>query len=198
MTSKISVIALVAGIATLLLIAVSVFVPWWQFKVGTPALAVMDFSPVNFNVNLFGVAFNVPLIWAMNVATLLTLAAGAIVLLVYAVKPTKPYSKKLLSFGYNKPIYAVVLFVAELLVLTYGVGGAVGFAIPLIGSKAMALPPSLAPNGANISVNVSAGFLWPFYFAIVVVALCVATRLYHRKIADVATPGVPLKIQAQQ
>jgi hypothetical protein len=49
----------------------------------------------------------------------------------------------------------------------------------------------MAPDGTSISVNVSAGLGWPFYFAIVVAGLCVVTRVYHRKIAVADTKLLP-------
>jgi hypothetical protein len=53
----------------------------------------------------------------------------------------------------------------------------------------------MGPDGLNINVVVSAGFGWPFYFAIVVAGLCVAARLYHRKV--VADPMLPPEPQMQ-
>jgi hypothetical protein len=45
-------------------------------------------------------------------------------------------------------------------------------------------------RGVNVSVGVSAGFGWPFYFAVVVAGLCVAARFCHQKV-DVADGVVP-------
>ena len=63
----------------------------------------------------------------------------------------------------------------------------------------MSLPQNMAPDGTSISVDVSAGFVWPFYFAIVVAGLCVAARIYHRKLvaADSVLPPPPPSIAAQ-
>ncbi len=116
--NKINIIALIAGISTLLLIAISVFVPWWQFTVGKPTIAQVNFSPVNFNLAFLGSQVTVPLIWATNLACFLTLLSGGIIMLIYSLKPNKSYSKKLLGFGYKQPLFAVVLFVIELIALT--------------------------------------------------------------------------------
>ncbi len=68
-----------------------------------------------------------------------------------------------------------------------------GFDFPMSGSGSLSLPQGMAPDGANISVAVSAGFGWPFYFAIVVAGLCIAARVYHRKInVDTALPNHPV------
>ena len=97
MTNKTNYVALVAGILSLVLVAVSWFVPWWQITIGNPgnqAIASVNFSPVNFNFSFFTTLLTVPIIWALNIASLLTLLAGGIALVVYAVMPAKSYSKK--------------------------------------------------------------------------------------------------------
>ena len=182
MDRKYNWLALAAGISTLLLILVSLFVPWWQLTVGDPAIANANLSPVNMNFGLLGTSLTIPLVWALNIATLLSLAAGAIVMLIYAIKPAKPYSKSLLGFAWNKPLFAVVLFAIEVVVLTVLPNAFVGFGFPLAGSANVQLPQSIA-EGANISVGVSTGFMWPFLFAIIVAGLGVAARIYHRKLA---------------
>lgn len=189
---KINLIALIAGVSTLLLIAVSVFVPWWQFTVGKPAFAQVNFSPVNLNFSILGNPITIPLIWAMNLACLLTLASGGIVLLIYSLMPSKPYAKRLLGFGYKKPLYAVILFVIELFSLSALAGVFSGFSVPLMGSGILQVPQQMIPGGGvSISVTVLAGFGWPFYFAIAVAGLCIAARLYHRKISPPLQPAPP-------
>ena len=102
MANNINIVALVAGVLTMVLLAVSVFVPWWLFSVGAPAIAQINFSPLNFNVGLLGTTITLPIIFAFNMAALLTLLAGGIVMLIYSVKANKSYSKKLLSFRLQK------------------------------------------------------------------------------------------------
>jgi hypothetical protein len=192
MQNKINILALIAGISTLVLIVVSIFVPWWHLAVGSPAIASVGVSPVNLNLDLLGNVFTIPIIYALNIASALTLAAGGIVMLIYSIKPNQPYSNKLLGFGYKKPLYAVILFIISMFALSYLVQRFSGFAFPLLGSSSLSLPQGMAPDGVNISVAVSAGFGWPFYFAIVVAGLCVAARLYHPKVkVDTALPPPP-------
>jgi hypothetical protein len=181
---KINYVALVAGVLSLVLIAFSWFVPWWQLTVGTPAIATVNFSPVNFNFSLFNTMLTVPIIWALNIASLLTLLAGGIALVVYAVMPAKTYSKQILGFGYKKPLYALILFIIELVVLYFSATLISGVSFPIMGSGALSLPASIAPGGVSVSVAVYTAFGWTFYFAIAVVALCVVARFYHPKIAE--------------
>ena len=193
MQSKINIIALAAGISTLLLIAISIFVPWWRLAVGNPAIASVNVSPVNLNLALLGDSLTIPLVYALNIASALSLASGGIIMLIYSVRPNRSYSKKLLGFGYKKPLYSVILFIVALLSMSFMVQRFSGFAIPLAGSGAMSLPGSMVPDGVNVSVAVSAGFGWPFYFALVVAGLCVAARVYHRKLVanDAVLPPPP-------
>ena len=191
MQNKTNPIALVAGILTLVLISTSIFVPWWSLRVGTPTIASIEVSPVNLNLALMGNSLIFPLIYALNIASAITLAAGGMIMIIYGLKPNKPYSMKLLGWGYKKPLFAVILFSAGLLVMFFLVPHFSGFTIPLTGSSILSLPQGMGPDGTNISVNVSAGFGWPFYIAIVVAGLCVVTRVYHRKIAVTNTTILP-------
>ena len=182
MKNKINIIALAAGISTLLLIVISIFVPWWQLVVGNPSIATVNVSPVNLNLALLDNSLiTVPLVLAINIAVALTLAAGSIIMLIYSLKPNKPYSMKLLGFGYKKPLYAVITFVIGLFVMSIAVQRFSGLTVPLLGSGVMSLPNNMV-QGANISVDVSAAFGWPFYFAIVVAGLCIAARFYHKRV----------------
>jgi hypothetical protein len=188
MTRQYNYVALAAGILTIVLISASVFVPWWQFAVGNPAFATVNFSPVNFNFALFNTLLTVPILWALNIACLLTLLAGGVAMLVYSVLPNKSYSKQILGFGYKKPFYALILFIVELLILYFSATMLTGMSFPLIGSTMLALPSALAPGGISVSVVVSAAFGWTFYLAVAVVVLCIAARVFHRKVS--ASPPV--------
>jgi|WetSurMetagenome_2_1015567.scaffolds.fasta_scaffold10871_5 hypothetical protein len=188
---KINALALAAGVTTLVLIAASYFIPWWQLTVGNPVLATVNFSPLNLNFALFNNIITIPLIWALNISCLLTLLAGGLILIIYSVVPTKPYASRLLGYGYKQPLIAVILFVIEVVGLTLSVKAFTGFNFPLIGAGTVGLPAGLAPAGISISVDISAAFLWPFYLAIVVTVLCIAARFYHRKIAKAISTQFP-------
>ncbi len=127
------------------------------------------------------------MIWALNLASLLILLAGGIALILYAVFPTKPYAKSILGFGYKKPLYALVLFLIELVILYSSATLLTGVSFPMVGTTSLKLPSAFIPGGMSVSVNVSATFGLTFYFAIAVVVLCILARLYHRKVE-----GLPL------
>ena len=196
MSKQIDYLALAAGILSIVLIAVSWVVPWWQFIVGSPAIATVNFSPVNFNFALFNTMLTVPIIWALNIAALLTLLAGGIAMILYSVMPTKSYAEKIFGFGYKKPFYALLLFLIELGILYGSATILTGFSFPLMGASVLTLPSSIAPGGISVSVAVSAGFGWTFYLAIAVVVLCIMARIFRGKVMKTSTaPPAPQSVQ---
>jgi hypothetical protein len=185
MMEKINFVGLAAGISSLILIAISFFIPWWQFTASSPANVQVRFSPVNFNLSHAGISLAIPLVLALNIACLLTLMAGGIALVVYSLKPTKPYSKQLLGFGYKKPIYTLVAFIAILIALPIIIQSFSGINIPFNSSV------TITPHGSSQSANISTIINWPFYFAIVVTGLSIATRMVHGKVAKSAVLPSP-------
>jgi hypothetical protein len=179
MSRIINWLGVAAGATSLLLLVVSLFMPWWQLTIGDNLITV-NASPINMNFGLFGSQFTIPLLWALNIGIILTFAAAGIILLIYSVVPTKSYAKDLLGFSYKKPIYAFVFFLAGLVALV-AVAGVLNVNVPLMGVADVSLPTSIT-MGATISAAVSATFLLPFWLSVITVALCIATRLYHPRI----------------
>lgn len=180
MNRAINWFGLAAGITTIVLIAVSLFEPWWIVQVGA-GLFQINTSPLNTNFSLVGSQpFAIPIIWALNLASILTMAAGGILMLVYSLIPAKPYSRKLLDFSYKKPLYAVIFFVVSLLSLVIVARSAFGIDIPIIGSEAVRLPQSMT-FGTTVTALVISSFAWPFWLSIAVAGLCVCARLFHEK-----------------
>jgi hypothetical protein len=193
MQAKVSWIGIAAGVTTLILIAVSLIVPWWHFTAGNPTphpFIDVGFSPVNLNFVVVETAVNIPIIWALNMVTLLSLLASGIIMLIYAVLPTKPYAKKLLSFSYKTPLITVILFVVELVVLSLMAKAIAGVNFPLTGSAFIQFPQSIT-GGFSAGVITIAMFEWPFYFGIAVAALSLAARLYHGKLMRMPQSAQP-------
>lgn len=171
---------LAGGLTIVVLIAISLFVPWWQLTVGDD-LVRANASPINTNFNFAGTSFTIPLIWALNVASIIFLSAGGIAMLVYSVSPSKSYSEKLLGFSYKKPLYAILLFVVVLVLITFLVKSVLDFEVPLLGSIETTLPAEIT-NGTKISVLMSANFVWPFWLAVLATTLCIMAKFYHKRI----------------
>ena len=75
MVRKINWFGMAAGIITLIVLVISFYFPWWQLTIGQNLIKV-NASPVNTNFGLFGGAqFTIPLIWALNLISILTFTA---------------------------------------------------------------------------------------------------------------------------
>jgi len=181
MQVKMNWFGLAGGVTIIVLIIVSLFSPWWQITVGED-LVKANVSPVNTNFNFLGNAFTIPLLWALNLSSLLALVASGIAMLIYSIMPTKSYSKHLLGFAYKKPLFILLSFVIVLFALTQIIQVMFGLNVPLTGSATATLPESMT-YGVTIAVLISAGFQWPFWLAAVAAGLCIVARLYHKRAA---------------
>jgi len=179
--AKINWFGLAGGITTIIVVAVTMLVPWWQLMVGDELLTV-NASPVNTNFGFLETGFTIPLIWAFNIVSLLTLVTSGVAMLVYSILPAKTFSKHLLGFGYKKPLFTVLFFVIGLVAVTLILQAVINFNIPLMGSTTNTLPLALG-SGVTVSVVMSAGFQWSFWLAVVAAGLCIAARLYHKKVS---------------
>ena len=179
--TKFNWFGLAGGVTTLLVIAASIFCPWWQLTVGDDLIKI-NASPVNTNFGVLDTSFTIPFIWALNIVSILTLLASGIAMLIYSLIPRKSYSKHLLGFGYKKPLFTVLFFVIGLVVTTVILQAVLSLNVPLMGSTTSTLPIPFV-SGITLSVLLSAGFQLSFWLAVVAAALCIAARLYHRKVA---------------
>ena len=179
---------LAGGVAVILLVVISLFVPWWQLTVGED-LVKANVSPIYTNFDFIGSSFTIPLLLALNVSSIILMTAGGVAVLIYSVKPTTIYSKQLLSFGYRKPLYALIFFIIGLYATTVVVKSVFGFDVPLIGSAIVTMPTEMT-QGAMVSVPMVAGFQWPFWLAVAASVLCIAARLFHPKIVPIKGPVV--------
>jgi hypothetical protein len=186
--SKINWFGFVGGALTILMIVVSMFYPWWQLTVGDDLIKI-NASPVNTNFGFLDASFTIPFIWALNVIGLLMLLLSGVAMLIYSVMPTKSFAKPLLDFGYKKPLFTFLFFVIGLVAVTMILQAVLDFNLPLMGSATNTLPIPFA-SGVTISVFLSAGFQWSFLLAVVAAALCIAARLYHKKVASTQQPAV--------
>jgi hypothetical protein len=191
MNTKINWFGLAGGVTVILVIVISMFSPWWQLTVGDN-LVNAQVSPLNTNFNFLGTAFTIPLIWVFNIVSLLTLVASGIAMIVYSVVPTKSYSKQLLYFGYRKPLYTVVFFVVVLFALTLLLQNIIGLNVPLSGSASSTAQIPFV-SGTTVDVVIAAGFGFSFWLAAVAAGLCLAARLYHKRLVTAAQKPEPVK-----
>jgi hypothetical protein len=194
MNTKINWFGLAGGVTVILVIVVSMFSPWWQLTVGDNLINA-QISPLNTNFNFIGTAFTIPLIWVFNIVSLLTLVASGIAMIAYSVVPTKSYSKQLLYFGYRKPLYTVVFFVVVLFALTLLLRNIIGLNVPLSGSASSTAQIPFV-SGTTVDVEIAAGFGFSFWLAAVAAGLCLAARLYHKRLVTAAQKPEPVKLVA--
>jgi hypothetical protein len=137
-------------------------------------------SPMNTNFGLFDTHFIVPLIYALNISSVLTFACSGTIMLIYAIAPIKPYTKELLKFAWKKPLYSVITNIIGLTLIAVITRITLGIKIPLIGTSTTTLPAQYTGNAA-ITVQLTAAFQWPLYLAITAAALCIIAKIYHDK-----------------
>jgi hypothetical protein len=178
---------LAGGAVIICLIFVSFFVPWWQLVVGD-GLVTANVSPLYTDFNFVGYWFTIPLLWALNLGSVLSMAAGGVAMLIYSIYPGKSYSKNLLGFGYKKPLISVLIFVIILVVLTQTIQALFSLTVPLVGSATSVLPETMT-YGTIVRVLITANFQWPFYLATVAAALCIAGKFYHKKLFAPSLPA---------
>jgi hypothetical protein len=179
--AKINWFGFAGGALTILMIVISMFYPWWQLTVGDDLIKI-NASPVNTNFGFLDTSFTIPFIWALNVIGLLTLLLSGVAMLIYSVMPTKSFAKPLLDFGYKKPLFTFLFFVIALVVVSVILQAVLSINLPLMGSATNTVPIPFA-SGVTLTVLLSAGFQWSFWLAAVAAGLCIAARLYHKKVA---------------
>ena len=179
--TKVNWFGFAGGVTTIVMLAASMVYPWWQLTVGDNLMTI-NVSPVNANFGFLGTSLTIPLIWALTMIGLLTLLLSGVAMIIYSLMPTKSFAKPLLDFGYKKPLFTFLFFVIGLVLFTMILQAVLDFNLPLTGSTTNTLPIPFA-SGVTISVLLSAGFHWSFWLAAVAAGLCIAARLYHKKVA---------------
>jgi hypothetical protein len=185
MKTKVNWFGIAGGTLVLLIVAISLFTPWWQLVAGED-LVKANVSPVYTNFDFMGLAFTIPLLLALNISTMILLIAGGTAMLIYSFKPSASYSERLLNFGYKKPLYSLVIFTIGLFAITLIIGYLFGFSIPLIGSKSVTLPSNLT-QGTTVNVPLATSFGFPYVLVIAASTLCIAAKLVHKRIDPAKT-----------
>jgi len=182
LAAKVNWFGLAGGISAVFLIVISIFVPWWRLMIGDN-IVTANVSPVYTNFDFKGSSFTIPLLFALNIGCIILLAVGGIVILVYSLKPDASYSKVLLKSGYWQPLFAVIVFIVGLVVMTFVVRSVWSIDVPLMGAGLTTLPANLT-QGATVNVLMEAGFQWPFILALAAAAFCIAAKLYDKKMVS--------------
>jgi len=176
---KINWPGLADGLATLALVifSLSYASPWWHLTVGQQ-LGEANVSPLNFNFTLFGASMTPPIAWFLNISCQLSLIASAVAMLISSFASNKEYSKNLINFAYKKPLIVIIIFLIFLSIAIYIAGTLLQINVPLSGSTIT----TLDAGPTTIDVPITTEFTWIFWLAIAAAILCIAAKLYHKKL----------------
>jgi hypothetical protein len=176
--SRINWFGVAGGILTLIVILVSIYNPWWRLTIGEDTVKI-NVSPMNTNFGILGSHFTIPLIYALNMGSILTFLCSGVIMLIYSINPTKPYAKTLLNFAWKKPLYSVITNIICLTLIVIVAQTIFDMNIPIIDTKIVNLP-SQYTEGVNISVLVTTAYQWPLYLALTAALLCITAKIYHK------------------
>jgi len=178
---KINWCGLAGGVILLILVALALIYasPWWQISIGE-GLGHADISPLSFNLVILGSYIVIPLILFLNLSCQLSFIASAIAIIIYSIAPEKGYSKSLLEFSYKKPLIILIIFLGSMIGITYAVQNVLQISIPLIGTSTV----TLSTSDIEIEASIVTRFTWVFWLALTAAILCIAARIYHKRIVS--------------
>jgi len=192
--------AFAAGVLMLTAVISSLSAPWWRLQVGEN-LIVVDADPFYASFSILGVRYFIPIVSAMNAAAAALFVAGGVTLIIYALKPAKDYSRRLLSFGWKRPIQVLTVFIIMLAVMVryaapaaismiaHGASASAQIDVPLTGSSMMQLPEGILDAHVKVAVALAASFTHSFYLGAAAAALSIAARICHSRCAGNAKAG---------
>jgi hypothetical protein len=138
--------------------------------------------------------FVIPILFAINIAIIALFTASGVIFIIYSIKPTKTYSKHLLSYGWKRPLYTIIGFIVTIVVILYVVPSIINSMghtsmvpvplVPLIGSSLIQLPSGMFGNSNSIQIGITVitTFEYTFYLAVAATVLGIVARIYHRRI----------------
>jgi len=189
--------ALATGALMLVTVASSLHSPWWRAEIGS-GLITVNADPFYTSFKVFGVSYVIPIIFVLNVGLTALFVASGIALVVYTIEQEKGYSKHLLSFGWRRPLYVVVGFVAVLVLSLHVIPLVVNTIaravevstpmVPLMGSSIIRLPSNVLNIPAQVSITVTTTFTHSFFLGVATVALAITTRACHRRMSSANKP----------
>jgi len=202
--------ALAAGALMLVVVALSVFIPWWKLQIGIGSgLVTVNANPFYTSFGVLSLSFVIPILFAINVATIALFIVSGIIFIVYSFKPTKSYSKYLLSYGWKRPVYTIIGFIAMMMVVLYVVPDIINLIghtsavpvplVPLMGSSLIRLPSGIFGNSNSIQIGITVvtTFGYTFYLGVAAAVLGIVARMYHRRIISNAVFSHPTTVASQ-
>jgi len=199
--------ALAAGVLMLVVVALSIFTPWWKLQIGSgTGFVAVNANPFYTNISLLRLNFVIPILFAVNIAMIALFTASGVIFIIYSIKPTKSYSKHLLSYGWKRPLYTIIGFIVVIAVILYVVPEVINSMghtsmvpvplVPLIGSSVIQLPSGMFGNSNSIQIGITVitTFEYTFYLGVAAAVLGIVARVYHPRIVSNAVAPPPAAV----
>jgi hypothetical protein len=199
--------ALAAGVLMLVVVALSIFTPWWKLQIGNgTGFIAVNANPFYTNISVLRLNFVIPILFAINIATIALFTASGVIFIIYSIKPTKSYSKHLLSYGWKRPLYTIIGFILVIVVILYVVPDVINSMghtstvpvplVPLIGSSVIQLSSGIFGNSNSIQIGITVitTFEYTFYLGVAAAVLGIVARIYHRKVVSNAVVSPPTAV----
>jgi len=178
---------LVAGALMLLLPFLG---PWWSATVGTGAMD-LALSPFDYRISLLEQPITSTLIGYFLLAAKLSVMIGGALMIAGSVGPKRWWGRRLVRFGAMRVFWMIVGLIALLLVgalfmnsilpsLMSGMleGGSMQINVPYVEG---ATTSTIQVDAVTITAPITASLTEIFWVAVLVAALGVAARIYHRR-----------------
>lgn len=178
---------LVAGALMLLLPFLG---PWWSATVGNGAMD-LALSPFDYRVSLLEQPITSTLIGYFLLAAKLSVMIGGALMIAGSVGPKRWWGRRLVRFGAMRVFWMIIGLIALLLVgalfmnsilpsLMSGMleGGSMQINVPYVEG---ATTSTIQVDAVTITAPITASLTEIFWVAVLVAALGVAARIYHRR-----------------
>lgn len=186
---------LVAGALMLLLPFLG---PWWRVTVGIGAMDVA-LSPFDYSISLLGQPISSTLVGYFLLAAKLLVIIGGVLMIAGSAGAKRWWGRRLVRFGAMKVFWMVIGLIALLLLgafflesilpnLMSGMveGGTMQFNVPYV--EGVATSTIQMGDAATITAPITASLTEIFWVAILVAALGIAARIYHRRLVKPEKP----------
>jgi len=178
---------LVAGALMLLLPFLG---PWWSATVGNGAMD-LALSPFDYRISLLEQPITSTLIGYFLLAAKLSVMIGGALMIAGSVGPKRWWGRRLVRFGAMRVFWMIIGLIALLLVgalfmnsilpsLMSGMleGGSMQINVPYVEG---ATTSTIQVDAVTITAPITASLTEIFWVAVLVAALGVAARIYHRR-----------------
>ena len=184
-------------VAGLLMLVLPFLGPWWRATVGTGA-AEIELSPFDYNVSLVGKPISSTFVGYFLFAAKLSVMIGGALMIAGSLGAKRWWGRRLVRFGAMRVFWMLIGLIVLLLlgafilnnVLPGMLGGMVGGTMQLNVPYLDGSTTLTAQVGDVVTVTapMTASLTGIFWVAILVAALGVAARVYHRRFVEPEKP----------